>query len=117
MEFHNSIVFGSEQFNYGNVDQSSILLRSKLTATLIGSADLFEDEVVAEILSYQPWWNGDNDATFSEQEKETMQGFPNKEYLLDEAETKWVLLGECQTIVINKHSFKCRFSSLHFMGS
>jgi len=46
------------------------------------------------LIKYQSWWNNDSDVTFDEQEKETMRKLPNKEYLLDEVETKLVFLGE-----------------------
>ncbi|KAM3914600.1 protein SHQ1 homolog [Leptodactylus fuscus] len=58
-------------------------------------ADLYEDEAIQPLLKYKPWWkqiqkgasaaaNSQNSAVkFTEKEKQLLQKFPNKSYVLD----------------------------------
>ncbi|XP_064632861.1 protein SHQ1 homolog [Lineus longissimus] len=67
-------------------------------------ADLFEDDAIQEILSYEPVWvdeyrriksgeNPDKIVTLSEDDHQKMKELPNKEYLLDHDQQASVLLG------------------------
>jgi len=58
-------------------------------------ADLYDDDEILSVISYNPWWckDGYHKVIFTQQENEILQALPQKEYLVSDKEKHIILLG------------------------
>lgn len=78
------------------MDKTTACVLICLLSPQLFRADLYDDDEILSVISYNPWWckDGYHKVIFTQQENEILQALPQKEYLVSDKEKHIILLGK-----------------------